>query len=375
MATGRVRKRGTGYTYVIELGRDPITGKYKQLWKGGFTSKKIADEAMRAHLHQIENGELSPDTKILLSDYLEEWIQRSGEKLSPRSQEIYQYTCEKYISPIIGTASLSKLKPIDIEKLYNHWQNQLQPSSVHRIHRVLKAALNRAVKWGYLKQSPMIQVDAPSGRIEKRNTLRMTEAIKALEWLQNRRPGTYMAVYLALFTGMRVSEVSGLQWRDIELEHRSISVVRTRQRPKGTDIVGPPKTEGSRRKIVVAENVAEWLSSWKQLQKDHTRMRGETWSDEAYVVRLLDGTIPDPHIFPRGLKKALTELDLPPVTFHDLRHTHATWLLESGVDLKVVSERLGHESISTTADIYSHVTYAMQEEAVKKLADLFAKKS
>nr|WP_242549359.1 IS1595 family transposase [Alicyclobacillus mali (ex Roth et al. 2021)] len=192
-----------------------------------------------------------------------------------------------------------------------------------------------------------------------------SSAFRLLEWLREHRPTSYMAAYLAIHTGMRMGEIAGLQWRDIDLDTGLIQLERTRYRPKGgQDFLGPPKTFGSRRRIVVTREVVDELRRWKQSQQEIER---ESWTPESFVVRLPNSAPPSPASFNNAIQIARKELGLPPVSFHGLRHTHATWLLESGVDLKVVSERLGHSSITVTADIYAHVTDALQREAIEKL--------
>lgn len=374
VTTGRIIRRNGKYAYIISGPRDPLTGKYKQIWRSGFETKKAADEAMRRHLAEIEAGTMV-NTSLTLNEFLALWLQRSQDKLAPRTYEIYEYTCERYIIPLIGQVILSDLKPVHIENLYGHWSSTLQPSSIHRIHRILRTALNRAVKWGYISESPMLRVDAPSNRIDKRTTLTTEQAIMALEWLRSRSYVSYLAAYLALYTGMRRGEIAGLQWHDIDWTNETIHVQRTRQRPNGQDIIGATKTQESNRVIPVTASVMQTLREWYHQHQEHTSMRGEAWNESEFVIRHLDGTLPDPNTFTHAFGDAVKALGLPHVSFHDLRHTHATWLLESGVDIKIVSDRLGHANISTTGNIYAHVTQRMQREAINKLDSLLSGKN
>ena len=111
------------------------------------------------------------------------------------------------------------------------------------------------------------------------------------------------------------------------------------------------------------------LREWKNSMVRTMVAQGCVLDEDAYVVQT-EGMPRDPHAFAKGVKVALTTLGIAPVTFRDLRHTHATWLLESGVELKVVSQRLGHSSITVTADVYSHVTKKLQREAMGKLEEM-----
>lgn len=366
MASGRVTKEGKGkYRYVISAERDPVTGRYKQIWRRGFASKELADKAMREHLRQLEEGLMPSD--ITLDEFLGDFLKQHCKDMKPSASWTYTYTCSRYITPILGKVRLDKLSPGQIQQLYDTWSETLSPSTVHRIHRVLRTALNYAVKRGYLSRSPLLRVDSPERRTARRNTLSVQQAREMLSWLKQHRPGPYMACFLAIYSGMRRGEVAGLQWRDVEFDRNLIHVRRARDRRGREDIVQTPKTEDSERDLIVSSIVIDELKLWRQAQEIFCKMARIPWSDEMYVVRLPNGEIPDPHIFARGVKVALEHLGLPVVTFHDLRHTHATWLLESGVDLKVVSQRLGHSSITVTADVYSHVTHRLQSDAVDKL--------
>ncbi|GLG00127.1 site-specific integrase [Alicyclobacillus hesperidum subsp. aegles] len=368
MATGRIEKKNGSYRYIISAGKDPVTGKYKQIWRSGFKTRKEADEKMRAHLAELAGGYVP--TRATVEQFLQQFITDHCKDMKPSARWTYEYTCQHYIVPIIGSVKLDKLDHPHIHQLYDTWSAKLAPSTVHRIHRVLRTALNYAVKKGYLVKSPMARVDTPERRAARRNTLTVQQARDVLAWLKDRRPGAYMACFLAIYTGMRRGEIAGLQWRDVDWDANVLHVRRTRMRTDGSEVIGTTKTEGSERDIVVAKLVMDELRLWREAQEAFCRLVQQPWDDAMFVVRLHDGSAPGPYIFAKGLKAALQKLGYPLVTFHDLRHTHATWLLESGVDLKVVSERLGHSSITVTADVYSHVTRKMQEQAVQKLHEM-----
>lgn len=364
MTTGRLIERSGKHGYVISAPRDVMTGKRKQIWRTGFRTLTQAREAMYAHITTIETGGVDPNIKV--SEYFDEWLKRAESNLAPRTREIYSYTCARYITPTLGNIKLADLKPAQIESLYAKWQEQLQPSSVHRIHRVLRTALNRAVKWGYLKASPMGRVDPPNGRIEKRRTLAVDDAHRVLAWLKDQQWITYQAVYLVLYTGLRRAEVAGLRWSDLDTAQGTIHIQRNRQRRHG-DIVGLPKTPGSNRYVPLATQALQTLKTWRTEQIEYTLMRGESWNEESYVVRHIDGGVPDPNTFTHTLQVAFKALDIPAVSLHDLRHTYATWLIESGVELKVVSGLLGHSSYALTADTYVHVTRKTERDAAERL--------
>ena len=372
LTTGRtfsyiLKNGGEKYGYTITVTpADPATGKYPQATKKGFSSERTAKSAMMEAIKKLDedSNRMKPRT-LTLKDWAERWLKEESPNLRPWTVKTYHHAVHHYILPELGALPLSRITPDRIERLYQQLGETLSQVTVHRVHRVLRTCLLRAVKFGYLDKSPLVKVNAPDRRSPRRGTLSVASAQRLLEWLQVHRPTAYMAAFLALYTGMREGEVAGLQWRDIDIQSAVIRVERTRQRISAKqDILGPTKTDGSQRRIVVTQFVVEELQQWMRAQQMY---EGDQWSVDSFVVRTIDGVIPAPAAWATSIRLARDALKLPSVTFHDLRHTHATWLLESGVDLKTVSQRLGHTSITITADIYAHVTDSMQRKAVEKL--------
>lgn len=373
MTTGRVLKRNGGWGYVISLPYDPVKGRYPQQWRSGFTTKQEASDAMARDLSSLAEGTVAA-TGIKVADYLQDWLTKSKSQLAPRTFATYEETCRLYIIPHIGHHRLSKLKPMQIENMYEQLSQKLAPSTVHRAHRVLKRALNRAVRWGYLTRNPINQVDSPSNRSEERIILNPGQVMQVLDWLEARYPVTHLAAYLVVATGMRREEVAGLRWIDINQDPVEIdsdgtlawkiNIHRTRQRIKKTEIIGATKTYRSARPILVDEEVFQVLRDWQKKHLHYAEMRGEAWDPDSFILQHLDGNFMDPNTLSKDFRKAIKALKLPNASFYSLRHTHATYLLETNVSLKAVSERLGHSSTKLTADTYTHITTPMEREAV-----------
>nr|NNM90096.1 site-specific integrase [Bacilli bacterium] len=364
LATGTVRKRGDKWSYIINLPYDPVKGNYPQIRRSGFALKADAQDALMGALAAIKEGSTAVQAvtpPLTIEAYLTEWLTAIEPTVAPRTHETYKYSAD-LMTPYIGAINLDALTHEQIETMYHALQDRgLAPSSVHRIHRVLRTALNRAVKRGTIVTSPMVRVDPPNGRIEKRTVLDVAQAHALLDYIKTKHPASYIGVTLALQTGLRRGEICGLTWADVDFERGILRVVRSRQRrAKIGDIVGDPKTAGSIRSIPVDTELLTRLQDWRQRQLITT--------DSTYVMSHKDGTPIDPMTLARDMRLAITKLKLPHVSFHDLRHTHATLLLQANVPLKIVSERLGHASIAMTADTYSHVTENMQQEATEKIA-------
>jgi integrase len=169
---------------------------------------------------------------------------------------------------------------------------------------------------------------------------------------------------LAILTGLRRSELCGLKWENVDLVARRFSVVETLQRIKGYGLVeGRPKTARSRRSIALSPQAVDVLHAIRGRQIEQQLEAGPLWQSTGYVFTQADGSPVAPDMISKDFCALVRKAGLPHLTFHGLRHAHATLFLVAGVNPKVVSERLGHSNIAITMDIYSHVIPGLQEEA------------
>ena len=201
----------------------------------------------------------------------------------------------------------------------------------------------------------MARTESPKLKFKERIVLELNQIEDLILRLEN-RPATQMAVYLALYTGMRRGEICGLQWRNVDWSRQTIYIAQQRLRIKKEDHLTQTKTAGSMRPVPVSFDVINKLAEWRRQQVSS--------NPDDLVIRHPNGGIPDPHTITSEFRKLVNQLGYIGYTFHDLRHAHATLLLKGKVPMKVVSERLGHSSTIVTANVYSHVTETMQQEAV-----------
>jgi integrase len=209
-------------------------------------------------------------------------------------------------------------------------------------------------------------------KVERREMVTLTaeQAAQLLDAIKHTR--VYRPVLIALASGMRRGEILALRWRNIDLERATVRVVESLEQTKGGTLrFKAPKTEKARA-ITLPAFAVEELRRLKREQAEELLALGIRQSGETLVCARADG---GPHQ-PRSLTHEFTYLirrlkDIPRVRFHDLRHSHATQLLLAGVHPKVAQERLGHSTISTTLDLYSHVTETMQEDAAVELDKAF----
>ncbi|NPV54823.1 MAG: site-specific integrase [Firmicutes bacterium] len=234
-------------------------------------------------------------------------------------------------------------------------------------------ALREAEKLGLISRNPADLVDLPKVERKVPVTLTLEEAERSLEVLQ----GTYLYIpaLLAIATGARRGEILGLRWEDVELDKGLITITQELLRVEREYVFRQPKTRGSVRPIPIPPFVVEELRAHKLQQKKWRLAAGSAWQDTGLVCTHEDGSLINPDSLSPYFIKVMKKAGFPHITFHGLRHTHATLLLKWNVHPKKVSERLGHSSIQLTMDTYSHVMPTMQDEAVQLLEEnLFRRK-
>ncbi|WP_422447874.1 tyrosine-type recombinase/integrase [Thermoanaerobacterium sp. DL9XJH110] len=372
---GHITKKNNKWYFVVDIGK--IDGKRKQKWSKGYDKKKLAEEALAEFIQQFNAGEYIDNKGITVAEYLNKWFHDYVEiKLAPRTQIRYLEIINNYFIPEFGRIKLSDLKPYHLQSHYSKVIEKLSASTVLYHHRVIHKALKQAVKWQFISHNPADNVEPPSANKSDFTVLSAEHIDKLIQYLKEQNHILYIPVLLAVMTGMRRGEICGLQWPDIDFNTGTLQIKRQLQRINGELVLRETKTAGSRRPISLDDITISLLKEYRQEQKKNRVLFGPEYHVEnfGFVCTWPDGKLLDPdyisHVFPRLLK----ELNLPPVRFHDLRHTSATMLLEAGVNPKVVSERLGHTDIRITLNTYSHVLPNMQKEAAEKLAEkLFSK--
>jgi integrase len=183
--------------------------------------------------------------------------------------------------------------------------------------------------------------------------------------------GVYLPTYFAVMTGLRRGEVLGLRWQDVDFKHGIIQIRQTVQQVKKEIFFKQPKSNRSRRPVTIPSIAMETLKKHKAAQAEQRLALGAVYQDNGLVFARDDGAVWSPDAFTSAYRSAVALKLGKKVRFHDLRHSHASQLLKEGIHPKVVSERLGHSSISITMDIYSHVLPGMQEEAASKIDSAF----
>ncbi len=370
---GSVTKKGSKYYIIVDIGRDN-TGKRKQKWYGGFKTKKEAEKELIKVLNQIENNTFINPDKITVSEYLKQWLYDYVEKnLAPVTIESYRTNIEKHIIPCLGLNLLQKMQPIHIQQFYNEMlvkgrtdgKGGLSPKSVLYLHRILREAINHALKLQLVNRNVVDLVEPPRQKSFKAKFLNENQVQILLDTLKY--TNLYIPTLLAVGLGLRRGEALGLKWDDIDFEDKTITISRSLLPSQKGVIFHDPKTEKSNRVIIAPNTILLELQKLKDKQQEHKDLLGDAYKKDNLVCCYNDGSYFNPATFSGLFLKALRRYKLEEIRFHDLRHTNATLMLKHNIPAKVASERLGHSGIGITLDLYSHVMKEMQEEAANKI--------
>ncbi|CAH0118515.1 Putative prophage phiRv2 integrase [Paenibacillus sp. CECT 9249] len=364
------RAQKNGWYYEIEAGKDPVTGKRRRRKKRGFRTKKEAERAMIAAKLELENQRNGSDSAgdVLYGDYARTWLARRRQ-LSGNTKQLYASYLKRHLLPAFGQLKCSEITSEKIASFLNDlYGKRLSDASIKRIFSLLHAMLQSAAKANVIVKNAASFVDKPAVKRREFTVWDIGQIRYFLRML--RRGGRYsIAIGLALLTGMRQGEILGLRWSDIDFEHK-VARIRQTLSHDGRTFQPGAKTDKSVRVIALTEETIAWLVEHRECVIKERQEGGQP--DEGnqppdLVVCTREGKPVPSRTLYKAWRRMLAHSQLPPITFHDLRHTHASILLKQGVHPKIVSERLGHSSVYMTLDTYSHLLPHLQHEMVKPL--------
>jgi integrase len=303
---------------------------------------------------------------MTVSDWLRVWKEGYLGNIKPLTLQLYNSYITNHINPYLGFISLQKLNPHNVQLFYNHLlRSDKSAKTIKNIHGVLHNALEQAVKLGYIKNNPSQACTLP--RWEKKEMQILPED-RLSEFLQEIKGHKYEYVYfLALFTGMRQSELLGLTWNEVDFERGSIRVNKQLRKLKGEYFLDTPKHDKTR--IIRPANVVMERLQLRKIQQTEDQIKvGTLWSNPWNLVftNELGNFIAHRTLF-NCYKAFVKRMNISHLRFHDLRHTYAVMSIQSGDDIKTIQMNLGHHSAAFTMDVYAHCTDQMKEESAKRM--------
>ena len=404
---------GATWSYIVDVGTDPKTGKRKQKKKGGFKTKTEAHEAAAILVAELSQGTYVEEKNTIFEEFAYEWLEiyrTSGKPKKPGTIRIRKHEIQRLLD------YFAKLKLKDItRKRYQDALNDLKKrgfadNTMDGAHRTGRMIFKKAIELELIKKDPTEFAHVPKTiksieELEKEEELpkymEKEELSKFLETAKEKGLERDYPIFMLLsYTGMRVGELCALKWKDIDFEEGTISITKTYYNPinniRKYQLV-PPKTQSAKRTIDVDSKV---LALLKKLQAEQDKVRkrlNKQYHDEDFVFAKMDETNPGyPELIKtieNRMKRLLklaglnrnklddkasliqsegknAEASTRELTPHSLRHTHTTLLAEAGLSLPEIMERLGHKDDDTTKHVYLHVTKSMKKEASHKFAQL-----
>lgn len=299
-------------------------------------------------------------SKITVAEYMHQWLDFHGQNLRAKTLERYKSLIELHIIPELGRNLLTKLAPVHLQNFYakkikggraDGKEGGLSAASVRYLHNILHEALANAVNLGLISNNPAEKVKPP--RVQQQEIRPFTEG--EVKTFLNVAKGTkFEALFVtALGTGLRRGELLGLHWDEVNLEQGTLTVKYSLVNVKGRPVLQQPKTSMSKRTIALSSSVVESLKKHRVKQIQQKLRLGPLYQDQNLVFCSETGTPLNPeNLIKRHFHPLLEKAGLPKIRFHDLRHTHATLLLAQGVNVKIISERLGHTDVGFTLKTY-----------------------
>ena len=374
---GTITRRQDGrWEARISLGRD-AAGKVKRMTLYGKTRQEVADKLTKA-LHDKQQGTFVAPHKLTLGDWLETWLQEyKRPSIRSNTYDSYETIVRRHLNPVLGHIMLRDLRPEHVQRYYNEKMRQgLDASTIGQHHKILSGALKQAEKNQLVLRNVCRLTELPRQTRKETKTLTIAQVmIQLLPALQGDR--LYAAFLTVFMVGLRRGELLGLRWQDIDLNAGIVQVRQILVRIYNRDATGERRKHvctfrNRKRRNPGARSLSQTvclaaLKRHKAQQAEEKLLLGPGYQDHGLVFAQADGTPIDPRLMNLYFTQALKRGGLPAIRLHDARHTFATWMLEQGTQPKVVSEMLGYSKISTTLDVYSHVSLELQQQDTAKL--------
>lgn len=358
------RKRGDKWEYRIRY-NDPITQKRVETMKSGFKTKKEAQVEAAVIEERIYLGQTTvvKNQKMLVKDWLNEWLEVYNENIKPKTFAYRRDYIDRLIVPSIGGYRLGGITKTQYQRFINLLRKKYKKRTVQSIHSIVCTAFNKAVELELIPMNKFHNISIVDDAEVKLNHLTHDEVSVFMRAARLSPFHHFVVASLLLRTGMRKGEMLALTWDDVDLIHKEIRITKSR------DHTGEhsPKTKNSVRTIAIDDTLIAVLKKYQTWQKEQ-RMKHKIYFDSDYMLTIPNGT----EMGEYGVNKVIdmilarTDLDMH-ITPHGLRHTHAIMLLESGVDIKSVSQRLGHSSVEFTANVYVHFTKNLEDKLINHL--------
>ena len=381
---GHIHRRKTGQDrvlwYAVVDGPRHPDGRRRQDWGHGYRTRREAERELNRKLSSIEDGSYVAPSALTLSAYVERhWLKAIRGRVKPTTFDGYQRTLANHVLPTLGHRRLQSITSSDLNALYGTLLadgrrpggrpgGPLSNKTVHNVHLVVSKVLGDALDDDLVALNVAQKAKPPKPGRDRYREIKAWTPEQLRVFLQSVEGHELSDAFLvSAMTGMRRSEILGLRWQDLDFDHHRLSVRHTLVVVRGTVVSSTPKSHEAR----VVDLDSATLGVLRRRRADHRGLPSASDTEgarEGLVFARVDGRTVHPDNFSKAFARAVAQTDLPRITLHDLRHTHATIALVAGVPIKVVSERLGHASPEFTMRVYQHVLPSLGREAASAIA-------
>lgn len=376
--SGTIRKKtitrnGKEYTYWearLTIGRAPGTGKQVQRSFTGKTQKEVRKK-MQAAAVAVNAGTYTEPTKITLGQWLDIWLAEYLGGVKPTTASTYKAMINNHIKPALGSVLLSNLHPHIIQQFINSLP--LAAASVRLTYRVLHLSLEKAVKLEYINKNPAGGCELPKLTQKEMHPLSDEETAAILNVAKN--TPLEQLIIVALFTGLRESELLGLTWNSVDFSRGTLAIDKqlARNRFRQNDNVFSSPKSGKSRVLLPASAVMKTLRRQQLHQKEMQLHAGNLWNNTYNLVFTnADGSPLEQSNIGQRFKKLALTAGIENVHFHDLRHTYAVNAIRAGDDIKTIQSNLGHATAAFTLDKYAHFTESMQQASAQRMENFIS---
>jgi integrase len=377
-------KQDPGGTWSLVVDTAPTGTVRRQIRRRGFRTKREAQAELNRLLHSLDEGAFVKPDRITVAEYLQAWLdglEVAGHR--PSTVESYRRNLRLHVIPTLGPARLQALGPLDLDRLYARLLQDgraddsggLSPRTVRYLHTILGRALADAERKGLVIRNVSKAATPPSAKAARAPEMAFwnpDELHRFLAFMAD--DALFPLVRLASMTGMRRGEVCGLLWEDVKLDERRLLVRRQLNVLNGGLLFQDHlKTDHGRRTVGLDVKTVAVLRAHRAKQAEGRLLAGSLWHDHGLVFTGPFGDPLHPHQVSRMFSRRAQQAGLRPIRFHDLRHSHCAHLIAAGRNVKAISRRLGHASVSFTLDRYGHLLPDDDSEAAEAVAAMIDK--